>query len=132
MSRPLREEASSEAALQVPPENLLPLKLEEAIVAAFEHNRSIDVSELDPEIADTFIDEARADFDPVLAADIRAGRNTQRIQTDNRTTGAGTIISDPTGVVATFWTRYSTASPRWSTICSPPPQPLASAMLPAE
>jgi outer membrane protein len=89
-----REEAATGADLVPAPESTVPLRLEEAIIAAFERNLSIEVSELDPEIAETFIDEARADFDPAVAASIRTGRNTRRIETDNRTTGIGTVISN--------------------------------------
>lgn len=91
-----KAEAATGVELLPTPENTLPLTLEEAIVAAFEHNRGIDVAELDPEIAETFIDEARADFDPAVSASVRAGRNTQRIETNTAGLGNGSLITNST------------------------------------
>lgn len=64
-----------------------PLTLSDAVVIAFENNRTIAVADLDPSITSTTIQEARAEFDPMLSASLRYGQNT------NRTTTSGSATS---------------------------------------
>ena len=68
-----------------------PLTLSDAVVIAFENNRTIAVADLDPSITSTTIQEARAEFDPMLSASLRYGQNT------NRTTSSGSSASTSGG-----------------------------------
>jgi outer membrane protein len=77
------------------PSPAVPLSVQEAVLLAFANNRGVDVSELDPAIAATAIDEARAQFDVNLAASLRAGRNTTEFENNTSsafTTGLGTDV----------------------------------------
>lgn len=75
-----------------PDKPTVPLTIGDAVLLAFANNRGIAVSELDPEIAATAIDEARAQFDPNVAASIRAGRNTTEFE-NNTSTSINTTAS---------------------------------------
>ncbi len=83
----------SEPAPPEPPLNrpATPLTLSDAVVIAFENNRTIAVADLDPSITSTTIQEARAEFDPMLTASLRYGQNT------NRTTSVGSSASTSGG-----------------------------------
>lgn len=75
----------AEAPQAVAPEGpVTPLSLSDAVVIAFEHNRTIAVANLDPSITSTTVREARAEFDPILSASLRYSNDT------NRTTTTGT------------------------------------------
>lgn len=50
------------------------LSIEEAVLMALENNRALRVQRFETEIIQTFIDQERAVFDPVLSGGIRAGR----------------------------------------------------------
>lgn len=65
----------------------VPITVQDAVLLAFANNRGVEVSELDPQIAATAIDEARAQFDVNLGASIRAGRNTSEFEN----TGTGNL-----------------------------------------
>lgn len=64
-----------------------PLALSDAVVIAFENNRTIAVANLDPGITSTTVQEARAEFDPTVSASLRYGRDI------NRTTSTGASAS---------------------------------------
>ena len=61
---------AAEPAEPVEPAEPLALTVQEAILAAMEHNRALAVERLNPEIARTFEQEQRAAFDPRLAAEV--------------------------------------------------------------
>jgi outer membrane protein TolC len=81
-----------------------PLSVSDAVVIAFENNRTIAVANLDPSITSTTVREARAEFDPTLSASMRYGQDTKRITTENTTSfsslnsgtssGDGSSLSD--------------------------------------
>ena len=61
------------AARKVPP-GPLKVTISEAILLCLENNRSLVVQRLDPSIRQTFEDRERAVFDPVINAEVSAGR----------------------------------------------------------
>jgi outer membrane protein len=68
--------------------NEVAVTVEEAILVALENNRALKLERLTPEIQRTFVDEQRAAFDPVLAADLSQDKNKAQ-----RTTSSGGSIS---------------------------------------
>lgn len=106
------ETVPADGAAPAPPEPLAaeadkpvtPLSVSDAVVIAFENNRTIAVANLDPSITSTTVREARAEFDPNLSASMRYGQDTQRITTENTTSfsslnsgtssGDGSSLSD--------------------------------------
>ena len=72
---PIEEHA---AAVAVPDAAAGPVLLtrDGALLTAVLHNRSLDVARLGPQIQATFVPEARAAFDPVLAATVSFGKAT--------------------------------------------------------
>ena len=63
----------------VPAKGSLELTIPEAILLAFENNRSLVVEKYNPSIQQTFEDQERAVFDPVTGAEVSGGRtDTQR------------------------------------------------------
>jgi outer membrane protein len=86
-SAPQAAPSEPETAQAATPRIARPLTLSDAVVIAFENNRTIAVADLDPSITSTTIQEARAEFDPMLSASLRYGQNT------NRTTTSGSSLS---------------------------------------
>jgi outer membrane protein len=50
------------------------LSIEDAVLMALEHNRALHVQRFEPEIRQTFIDQERGLFDPLLSGEIIVGR----------------------------------------------------------
>lgn len=67
-------DASDAAAVKTPPPGPLNVTVAEAILMCLENNRSLMVERLTPAIRQTAEDQAAAAFDPVLNAEIAAGR----------------------------------------------------------
>jgi outer membrane protein TolC len=90
----------------------VPLAIQEAVLLAFGNNRSIDVAELDPEIAATAIDEARAAWDPAVAGSLRTGRNVNKIETTTSSTGntseSGDSLADLSQSIASIISAVNT------------------------
>ncbi|WP_419662250.1 outer membrane efflux protein [Desulfosarcina variabilis str. Montpellier] len=63
----------TDAPIQVPDQPLT-LSVSQAILMCLENNRSLMVERLNPTIVQTFEDQARADFDPVVSAQVSVGR----------------------------------------------------------
>ena len=77
---PVSEFTPAEPAPERP---VTPLSLSDAVVIAFENNRGIAVADLDPAITSTTVREARAEFDPILSASLRYGKDTNRTTTSS-------------------------------------------------
>lgn len=73
---PLEERAQPVAVEDAGAGAAIPLTRDGALLTALVHNRTIEVSRLGPQIADTSIPEARAAFDPMLSATLSYGRST--------------------------------------------------------
>jgi len=63
-NQPTEEGALSIEAAQ----DTLRINLQDAVFTALEHNPDLSIQRLNPSIAKSYVDEARADFDPVLTA----------------------------------------------------------------
>jgi len=61
------------------PGDKVPLTRDGALLTALLHNRSLDVARLGPDIASTYVPEARAQFDPVIGATVSYGRESNPI-----------------------------------------------------
>ncbi len=75
----------SEDPPDIDPDEPLRLTVEQAVLTALENNRELQVERMAPEIRRTFIEQELAAFDPVLFADVHAGR-----ERTEPLTGAGT------------------------------------------
>ena len=64
----------------------LPLTVEEAVFLALRNNRALGVQLYQPLIADTFVEQERAVFDPALFAEATASREKSRLADDYLTT----------------------------------------------
>lgn len=79
-----------------PTRAVTPLSVSDAVVIAFENNRTIAVANLDPGIASTTVKEARAEFDPILSASLRYGQDTARtVTTTTSSTGLSSSNATP-------------------------------------
>ena len=67
-------EEPDQIAARTVPAGPLKVTITEAILLCLENNRSLVVERLNPSIQQTFEDQERADFDPVINADVSAGR----------------------------------------------------------
>ena len=93
--------------VSAPERPVTPLSLSDAVVIAFENNRGIAVADLDPAITSTTVREARAEFDPMLSASLRYGKDTNRTTTSGSSSlsssnGADIDTSDGTSLVELF------------------------------
>lgn len=84
-------DAAATPAAVDPARVVTPLSVSDAVVIAFENNRTIAVADLDPSIASTTVQEARAEFDPNLSASLRYGQDTARTIT---TSTSSTSVSN--------------------------------------
>jgi outer membrane protein len=96
---PLEKQA---APVQVPeagePATELPLTRDGAILTGLLGNRFIEVSRFDPAIEATFVDEARAIFDPRILARVSTGRAARRnVSTREALTGTGANAANSAG-----------------------------------
>ena len=85
------------------PEGPLKITIEEAVLLAMENNRALRVERLTPPIQRTFEEQELAAFEPVLSAEVYAGREKVAEQTGSESrdtaTGGGVAVSEflPTG-----------------------------------
>jgi len=92
-SAPVSGSANPQAAIRNSQSDRGPLQvtIEEATLLALENNESLVVQRIEPQIARTFVQEAWAVFDPILAAELAYERNK---------IGEGPVESDVEGVSA--------------------------------
>jgi outer membrane protein len=93
-SAPLNERATPvDVSEAVATQGKTPLTRDGALLTAILNNRSIEVARFGPEISQTFVPEARAQFDPNILATASYGRDTRlanRLLSSRSTTGIGT------------------------------------------
>lgn len=60
--------------VKVPSEGSIKITIKDAILLAFDNNRSLVVEKFNPSVQETFEDQARSVFDPVTGAEVSGGR----------------------------------------------------------
>jgi outer membrane protein len=85
------------------PSGTLEITIEEAVLSALENNRALRVERLNPQITRTFVEQEMAAFEPVLSAEVSAGRekleSREGVEIRDNATGGGAALSQylPTG-----------------------------------
>ncbi len=87
-------------------ETPVPLSRDGALLTAISNNRSLEVARFGPEIAGTFVPEARAAFDPTLLGTLSTGRTREplpvrRLSSTSRTSSSSRSSSGSTGTTGT-------------------------------
>lgn len=96
------EERAEPVQVSALPENdkPIPLSRDGALLTAIRNNASIEIAQFGPQIAQTYISEARAAFDPVLLSTISIGHDTRQLPpvsaaTSNQTISRGSAGTAP-------------------------------------